>query len=233
MNGIARKLASVSLMCVLGFALASCEADGPDRSDSRVAPDSRVIGQALASLAIRGAPADLIERLGSLEGGIAMTSIPSNCPAVQLYQASASEIPHRVIVAQSGAEIFFLGGFSSPDVIRLLSSIPQGSRRQCSQPAELARLLDPFGLIQVILPAASQQDAPASVAEWQNQRGDRMVPSDTTMALPQGGQVVRLTVVTRTGGSAPQWVPAIYVFVYDRQGVLVAWERKLGAEIGP
>jgi hypothetical protein len=209
-----RTVAQVFLLCSLVTSVAFGQ-----QVDSRAHQiRTSAIGQLIADLTAAGAPAVLIQRLGSPEITIAMTPVSSGCRSVELFgvRVQQSLDGHPVLVAIVNGRTFMLGGFAAPELMAMSAALDSSARVSCADRGELVRLLDPHNFVR-----------------WQLRRAEEGWPTDTTLVLPGGGRVERVTVFSRSAGAAPQWTPVMYVFTYDKLGQLVAWSRTIGESIGP
>jgi hypothetical protein len=226
-----RTVAQVFLLCSLVTSVAFGQ-----QVDSRAHQiRTSAIGQLIADLTAAGAPAVLIQRLGSPEITIAMTPVSSGCRSVELFgvRVQQSLDGHPVLVAIVNGRTFMLGGFAAPELMAMSAALDSSARVSCADRGELVRLLDPHGGIEILNSQSPAQVGLPSIVRWQLRRAEEGWPTDTTLVLPGGGRVERVTVFSRSAGAAPQWTPVMYVFTYDKLGQLVAWSRTIGESIGP
>lgn len=155
---------------------------------------------------------------------------PSVAPGVLVFRGVPSRDHwHPYLVVVRGDTLCGAGGFTTPELPRIASWLrdsywPQG-------PEALARVLaslaDENGTVEAFLAGEAAAPGQREVAgSWSRLRPQNW-PRDTSLMLPTGRIVVRLTLLSqRTRSYDLSWTATAYDFQFQSDGRLVAWSRR-------
>lgn len=182
--------------------------------------------------------ANASERLLSLrtEGGVlwrTMTTIDSGpMVAVGVTTWRAVTSTRAYLFVQDKDSLYRAGGFESGDldgIWRLLGRHQPCSAGNAARSRCLAKLADPFGAMNIVVPSALPDDGRAMgkiLREWGRARPQDW-PVDTVIASDDLNTAVVLTVLTQNQGNFEgTWFAIAYSFILDDKH-LTAWSRRI------
>lgn len=159
---------------------------------------------------------------------ITLKPLEGTTRGIQLWEARPPlDHWHRYVVARRGNHLWRLGGFSENDLVEYYNTLQSEMRmdlRSGDAGRYLVGLTDPNGG-ERIYPTRATGDV---TREWLARRSPNW-PADTVFVRPDGSSVHRFTVLSKLEHSYDQpWVPMVFTFSFDREGLLQTWHRREG-----